>query len=255
MPFKWLIFLGLLTILSCWGLGNTTYGMDIAFQFGTMFGVILFLYGVLLMPFRHSWLLQGAKCLRILGSFIMAILFLLFIGVQGLIWQEADGDKFEGNALIILGAAIHGETPSLVLQSRLDAGLNYLLYHPDCVVVVSGGQGSGEKISEAEAMARYLMDRGIEADRIIIENQAKNTVQNIQYALDCLAEENISWQEPIGIVSNDFHLFRVKQIAEQLGVSAAAISAPTPSVNGLPWVMACREFFAIGKMFLMRLAF
>ena len=70
----------------------------------------------------------------------------------------------------------------LTLARRLDAALAYLEENPKAYVVVSGGQGAGEDISEAEAMRRYLAARGIEESRILMEDKSMSTLENFLFS-------------------------------------------------------------------------
>ena len=79
--------------------------------------------------------------------------------------------------MVILGCQVMPWGPSILLQDRLDEGLAYLREYPDMTVVVSGGQGTDEHLSEAQAMANYLMEHGIPEENILLEDQSHNTVQ------------------------------------------------------------------------------
>ena len=108
---------------------------------------------------------------------------LFFLIVEGFIlsgfgMSGSDQAKY----LVVLGAQMKPEGPSKVLQYRLDAALAYLTDHPECQVVVSGGQGADEHISEAQGMYDYLVAHGLETDRILLEDQSVNTVQNLAFS-------------------------------------------------------------------------
>lgn len=115
--------------------------------------------------------------------------------------------------LVVLGAQMKPEGPSKVLQYRLDAALAYLTDHPECQVVVSGGQGADEHISEAQGMYDYLVAHGLEADRILLEDQSVNTVQNLAFSAKYFDKE----KDEVLIVSNNFHVFRAVGIARRQG--------------------------------------
>lgn len=104
--------------------------------------------------------------------------------------------------------------PSPVLKYRLDKAVEYLNENPDTVCIVSGGQGSNEPWSEAEGMARYLQEKGIDTARILTEDQSQTTGQNITNSKK-LMKEGAS----VGIVTNNFHVFRALQIAKKYGLS------------------------------------
>lgn len=136
---------------------------------------------------------------------------------------EADG-KYD--YAVVLGAKVNGEVPSLSLQYRLDAALAYAVKHTHVQVVLSGGQGPGEDISEAEAMRRYLVDHGVSEDRLILEDESTSTYENLQLSFEKIPEE----VEQITIISSDYHLARAKYLAAKLGVEADVVVAQTPEV-------------------------
>src|SRR5690625_308463 len=80
---------------------------------------------------------------------------------------------------IILGAKVIGETPSLSLQYRVDSALQYAIEYPHVKLILSGGQGPGEDITEAEAMKRFLLENGIEEKRLLLESESTSTYENI----------------------------------------------------------------------------
>ena len=134
-----------------------------------------------------------------------------------------------------------GTRVSRALKQRLDRAAEYLRDNPGTLVIVSGGQGSGEDITEAEAMEDYLIEAGIGAKRIRKEEKSVNTVQNIRFSRAMMEGERPS----IGIVSNDFHIFRAVHIAKAQGIDAFGIPAPT-EIFMRPHYMT-REAFALVK--------
>ena len=127
--------------------------------------------------------------------------------------------------LIVLGAGVNGTTPSLSLLDRLEATADFMLAHPDCKAVVSGGQGAGEDITEAQAMTTYLLNQGIAADRILPEDKATNTIENIRFSYAIIEQE--SSNATVAIVSSEYHLYRAKLIANHLGYDVYTVAAPT----------------------------
>ena len=127
--------------------------------------------------------------------------------------------------LIVLGAKVKpGGVPSLSLQYRLDAALDYLKENPHTKVIVSGGQGPDEEQTEASFMRDYLMANGIEKERIMTEEQSTSTYENLYYSFALLPET----EQAVTIVSNDFHLRRATYIANELGYETDVIVASTP---------------------------
>ena len=89
----------------------------------------------------------------------------------------------ELSTIIILGACVKGKKITGALQKRLDKGVEYLLAHDNTKVIVSGGQGKGEEVTEAFAMKSYLVDKGIDEKRIIMEEKSRSTEENLKYSL------------------------------------------------------------------------
>ncbi|WP_233713468.1 YdcF family protein [Lederbergia citri] len=147
----------------------------------------------------------------------------------------------ENEYAIILGAKVNGEIPSLSLRYRLEAALDYAKKHPEVKFILSGGQGPDEDITEAEAMKRYLMENGIEEDRLILETASTSTYENIQFSRKLLPASVNS----VTIVTSDYHLARAREIARQLDLESDAVAAKTPKV--VEWKLTTRERLALLK--------
>ena len=144
------------------------------------------------------------------------------------------------NTLIILGAQVRGDRVTDSLKRRLDKALRYLQDHEQTICIVSGGQGRGENVSEAEAMAAYLVACGIEENRILLENMSESTHENLQNCLELLERPD----EEVGIVTNNFHIFRSMRLAKRLGYQR--VYPVVASCNALSFVnYMTREFFAV----------
>ena len=131
------------------------------------------------------------------------------------------------SAVVILGAGVNGTVPSLSLQVRLEAALDYLQDKPDIPIVVTGSQGPGEDISEARCMADWLMARGISEDRILLEDQADNTEENIQFSRELLADKGIDLTDNIAVVTSDYHLYRASLLWGGPGMVPVAAHMPS----------------------------
>lgn len=179
----------------------------------------------------------------------------LFLIVEGLIVSGffAKGEKGL-DYVVVLGAQVKKEGPSKVLSMRLDKAYEYLTENEQTVAVVSGGQGSNEPETEAACMRRYLEERGIEPERIISEDKSENTVQNLTFSQKLIEEHRQqngkeAGSESVGVITNNFHVFRGVSIAKKLGYEnaegiAAASYLPMQPNNML------REFFGVMKDYL-----
>ena len=147
----------------------------------------------------------------------------LFIAAEVPVVLAARGDAdVDADYLIVLGAGVNGTVPSLSLRDRLDAAAAYLQEHPDCVAIVSGGQGPGEDITEAEAMAGALLAAGISADRIWLEDQATSTEENLRFSFALIGDTT---GQTVAVLSSEYHLCRAKLLAQRQGL---------PTVYGVP---------------------
>lgn len=137
-------------------------------------------------------------------------------------------DSSDAAYLIVLGAGVNGREPSLSLVNRLTAAEAWLQAHPDGQAILSGGQGSGEEISEAEAMAQWLTKRGIAAERLYKEERSATTRENFQYSAELLQQLNGgTLPEPVAVVSSEYHLYRAKYLARQAGLEPLGVPAKT----------------------------
>ena len=151
-----------------------------------------------------------------------------FCFVEYFIIKNARTDKDVGrDYLIVLGAAVYGDQPSLTLVRRLEGTLDYLNEHPDTVAIVSGGMGKGETVTEAQAMHDWLIAHGVPEERVIMEPKATSTLENLKFSFDIIRARGDEPQGNVAIVSSAYHLYRAKLMAKSLGVpDAAGVAAP-----------------------------
>ena len=147
--------------------------------------------------------------------------------------------------VVVLGAQVRKSGPSLVLRYRLDKAIEYLDENPNTICIVSGGKGPNEPFPEAQGMADYLKEHGIDEQRILEEPDSKTTEENIVNSKKLISDDNAS----VGVITNNFHMFRALQIADKYGLDnaqgIAAGSPPNMLVNNM-----VREFFAEIKFLL-----
>ena len=148
--------------------------------------------------------------------------------------------------VIVLGAGIRGETPSRTLSDRLDRTVEYMNAHPECIAIVSGGQGDDEDITEALAMERYLISRGIPEARIIKEEKSRNTHENMNFSREIIDSRGGG---SVAVISSDYHIYRARRLAENAGLAPVMVSAKT-SLPVLFINCTFREAFALVKAYL-----
>ncbi len=216
-------------------------------KFFLIWGVIAVLFGGLSVLLVHrEWLERIPKWLKRCFVVLVSIGLLFFIVVEGMIFSRF-GVKAQPGAdyVVVLGAQWKPSGPSYLLQKRLDVASKYLLDNPETKVIVSGGQGPDEPVSEAQGMSEYLMQAGVEEERILLEDKSTNTCQNLTYSGELLDKD----KDRVVLVTNNFHMFRALRIAKKQGythlegLSAGCYPAILP--NNL-----FREFFGTIKDFL-----
>lgn len=152
----------------------------------------------------------------------------VFAGLELYILTGA-GDRpgEDADVVVILGAKVDPDGPSMLLRDRLDKALDYLAEHPDTPVVVSGGQGADEPMSEAQCMYDYLTARGVPAELVWREDRSTSTLENLRYTGELLKERGYDLAVThLVVVSNGFHLRRVELLAGRLGLDAGVLAAP-----------------------------
>ena len=221
-----LIILSLLSIL--YGLLILQVGSGTGFWIiWEMIGVFFFIWAILL----QKKFFDSHRKLKIIFHSIIIVALAVITMLCGMIAGEFKSKGYQNlDYIIVLGAQVRENGPSVVLQYRLDAAIDYLNKNPDTICIVSGGQGVNEPFSEAEGMAKYLLENGIEKDRILLEDESRNTVQNIQNSKDIMEE----LYNGVGIVTNNFHVFRAVQLAKAQGLKCVSGIAADSNVLYLP---------------------
>lgn len=140
-------------------------------------------------------------------------------------FSKISTDVYNAQTVIILGCQVIGESPSIMLNERINVGYRYLMENPHAKAILSGGQGNDERISEAECMYRALVNKGIEKDRLIKEEKSSSTYENLIFSKDIIQDKNLSTE--VTLITNDFHCYRAAYFADKIGLNAQAYSART----------------------------
>ena len=158
---------------------------------------------------------------------LVCIGVLYFCFVESFVIRSARTDKEpERDYLIVLGAAVYKDQPSLTLVRRLEGALDYLNAYPESVAIVSGGMGPGETVTEAKAMHDWLIAHGIPEERILQEPRATSTQENLAFSFQIIRERADEPDGHVAIVSSAYHLYRAKEMAKLQGVDAVGVAAP-----------------------------
>lgn len=219
------VLMGIGAVLALFVVGHLYIGLACIF-----FGAVILVY-----TWFHFAVDKHPKPIKVLRGILSVFLvvgtiYFAFLEVLILSDAKTDTDR-EPDYIIVLGAGVNGTTPSLSLRNRLYAALDYMEAHPQVVAVVTGGQGPGEDITEAQCMYDFLTENGIDEARIIMESEATSTEENLRFSMERINLRS-SIQDPIiGIVSSEYHLHRAKLMAREYGIDAVGVAAQTSYVT------------------------
>ena len=125
--------------------------------------------------------------------------------------------------IVVLGSGIIGKKVTPLLAARIERGMELLYSNPNAVLIMSGGQGPGEDIPESVAMAAYAVGKGVDAERIIMEQKSVSTEENLLFSRKLMDKE----APKIVIVTTAYHVFRALILAKQQGLKCVGFGAKT----------------------------
>ena len=190
-----------------------------------LIAIILFYTFMPMIGMKHP----GLARITIRVFTVLLILGLLIVGItEAIIIHASFGDPKEYvDYMVVLGAKVNPNGPSVSLWDRICGAYTYLEEHPNVIAVVSGGQGTDEPITEAECMFRELVELGIDPKRIWVEDDATSTWENLKFSLDLIEAETGSRPQKIGVLSSEYHLLRASLFAGACNVDFVGIPART----------------------------
>lgn len=191
----------------------------------------------------HAWFSHGTG--RVV-FWVLAALAAIYLAVIAFVSVSGYTNPPTGNeqVVLVLGAGLHKDKPSKLLQYRLNKAYEFAAAHPDTLVITSGGQGRDEWLPEGNAMRDYLIAKGLPADRVLAESGSTSTEENFAFSLTILREHGFDETTPIVYVSNAFHCYRAGKYAALAGFTkATALPAATPLRSVLPCYL--REALAL----------
>lgn len=156
--------------------------------------------------------IPGAALITVIVLFCITFSLFSFLYIFG----SADTSSTNEDVLIVLGCGVKGNEPGRNLKDRLDRAILYHRENPDALIIVSGGKGDDENVSEAFAMEQYLIKNGVPADLIIKEEKATSTEENFIFSkeiLDTLFDDTYV----ATFITNDFHIYRSSRLAALVG--------------------------------------
>ena len=223
---------------------NFNTGIVATFIIGCVY-LIYGLYYERIQRITQKGMLKWIKRLAIIGNVIM-IVFILFIAVFG----KIDTATYKEDAVIVLGAGINGETITLPLYYRLEKSIEYFEKNPNAIIVVSGGQGPGESITEALAMERYLLSKGIPQNKILKEESSTSTYENFLFSKKIL-DDYFKKEYKTIFITNDFHIFRANNISKATGINSNHMHAKVQwyivPITYIREFLANTHFFVFGR--------
>jgi uncharacterized SAM-binding protein YcdF (DUF218 family) len=243
---------GILIILGSSLIGQTIWLLSIVnFNTGIVatigLGTVYVLYGVYWDRIKR-WLktrLRKVLFYTAHALHIVMIAILIFISIVG----KWDTVTHREDALIVLGAGLQGELITYPLYYRLREAVYYHRSNPDALIVVTGGQGFGETVTEASAMEKFLLGSGVPANKIVKEERATSTYENFVYS-KAILDRTLPHGYTTAFVTNNFHVFRANELAKLAGLPSTHLHAT------LQWyiipVSYIRESLAIVKLVLLR---
>ncbi len=205
-------------IFLCLGIFSLFNGIIISMTSNFNLGNILtLLLGIVLLGVGIFWEKLRTNAPRWLKITFFTLLAVVFVFASSLyFYGKTDNVTHDEDAIIVLGAGLRGSRPSSTLKGRLDAAYDYHKENPDALIVVSGGKGHDEDITEAQAMETYLIELGVPKEKIVKEEKSTSTFENFVFSkkiLDGLLGDDYK----IAYISNDYHVFRAGHIAKKAG--------------------------------------
>lgn len=175
---------------------------------------------------------RTARRLKKVFTTILCIGLIVVAVTEFFIIRSSFGQPDEAcSYVVVLGAKVRHDGPSVSLMDRIYGARDYLEDHPDVIAVLSGGQGQDEPMSEAQAMYNELVALGIDPARLWMEDKATSTWENLTFSLDLIEEKTGVRPEKIGIVSSEYHLFRAGLFADACNVESVGIPARTSIIS------------------------
>lgn len=212
--------------------------------FGIILGALLIICSVFFEQIKSFYAYPIGKILIILFSVLFIIFFTLFfvtmIKIIGAVKHKAKDET----TVIVLGCRVKGSVPSKALVKRCLAAAEYMKENKKAVVILSGGQGDDEDISEAECIYNLMTSFGIENVRLFKEEKSTSTYENMLYSKQII--DTLELSKNVAVATSEYHLLRAKMYAEKIGLKASSLPAKSVPILRVPYFT--REVFGIWAM-------
>jgi uncharacterized SAM-binding protein YcdF (DUF218 family) len=196
-------------------IGNTVLMLTIS---NLNFGLVP-VAGLGAMLLGYGLIFDKIKTKKIIHIFVAVVLtILLGFGSFLAIYGGGDNADYSEKTVIVLGCGIRGERVSVGLAKRLNKAAEYHERNPEAYIIVSGGQGPQEDIPEALAMKRYLVDKGIDEEKIIMEDKSTSTITNFRNSKAIMENMGLS-SDSVVFVTNAYHVYRAASYAKAEGLT------------------------------------
>ncbi len=194
-----------------------------------LIGILVFYEGTRLLLLRYP---KTIRTIRRIFTVCLILGLLVVCVTEGIIIAASFGDPdTQVEYMVVLGAKVRHDGPSVSLWDRIYAAADYLASHPNVTAIVSGGKGPDEPMTEAQAMYDALVNLGIDPSRIWLEEHATSTWENLNFTLNLIEEKTGQRPDTLGVLSSEYHLFRASLFAETCGVEFVGIPAPTSRLS------------------------
>lgn len=222
-------------LLTLWGVNFSTFWLILGVVFFALGGRGRFCIN------SHNKLIKKIKVIFRIG---LILIISSFVIIQSLIiYNGVEKDMKHSDYLVVLGARVRGKVMSLALEQRMRKSLEYLEEFPNTKIILSGGQGPGENITEAEAMKKFLLSHGINEKNIIKEERSTSTAENFKYTKKILDKLDSDENVKVSVITTNFHMFRAKFLAKRVGIDVYNVPCEFHILLVPNYYM--REYFAV----------
>ena len=229
------------------GIGMIAYyfALGFAVRFGQSLQFLWLVMGVLFILRALFWIwaektgFVPPRGIVVPGRIVVGLGLAAFLIVEGIIFAAGCAAPAQGlDYIVVLGAKVNGTQPSGALRNRIQVAAEYLQDNPGTMAVLSGGQGSDEQISEAQCMYENLVRLGVDPKRLVMEDQSTDTSENLVFSRKLIPED-----AAVGLVTNNFHIFRSLHLAKGLDWEVSGVPVATSWISFPHYMM--REFVGV----------